>query len=343
MKRIVQFAIVTLVASALHAADIDVVRSQFLAYYSAGGADRTSPRMSEALAGLESAARDFSSPDKLRGDGSWVDIDYSEIPSGSWSPWDHTRRLIVMAKAYRTPGQSLYRDPFLRVAIEAALSYVPRYYGKTTLPLGNWWFWTIGVPIDLGPALVLMRGDISQSVYDDCVSTMAFHIGTSPTAKGLVGPVPTGENLVWSSFTHMTLALARDDVSMLAAVRNAMATVTVPSIAEGIKSDSSFHQHGAQLYTGGYGGSFANDVARYALITRNTEFALPPASLIAFADYVADGIAWSLYGNYFDVSVIGREVARVTTTGFNGIAALVQSARSRRRASSRSAARPRAC
>jgi len=39
---------------------------------------------------------------------------------------------------------------------------------------------------------------------------------------------------------------------------------------------------------------------------------------------VADGIAWSLYGNYFDVSVVGREVARVSTTGFNGIAALVQ-------------------
>ena len=325
MKRIVQFALVTLVASALHAADIDVVRSQFLAYYSAAGADRTAPRMTAALAGLESAARDYSSPDKLRGDGSWVDINYSEIPSGTWSPWDHTRRLIVMAKAYRTPGQSLYGDPFLRVAIEAALSYVPRYYGTTTLPLGNWWFWSLGVPLDLGPTLVLMRGDINQSVYDDCVRTLALHIGSSPTAKALVGPVPVGENLVWSCFTHMALALARDDATMLGAVRDAMATVTLPSFAEGIKSDSSFHQHGAQLYTGGYGGSFANDVARYALITRNTGFALPPASLNAFAAYVADGIAWSLYGNYFDVSAIGREVARVSTTGFNGIAALVQS------------------
>src|SRR5205814_10426322 len=93
---------------------------------------------------------------------------------------------------------------------------------------------------------------------------------------------------------------------------------------EGIKPDSSFHQHGAQLYTGGYGGSFANDVARYALITRDSPYALPAASLGAFADYMADGIAWSLYGNYFDVSVVGREVARVSTTGFNGIAALLQ-------------------
>ena len=35
-------------------------------------------------------------------------------------------------------------------------------------------------------------------------------------------------------------------------------------------------------------------------------------------------MAWSLYQNYFDVSVVGREVARSSTTGFNGIAALVQ-------------------
>src|SRR4051812_6408231 len=219
VKRIVQFAVIALVASAVRAADMDVVRSQYLAYYTAGGADRSSPRMIDALAGLEAQARDVSSPDKLRGDGSWVDIDYSEVPSGAWSPWDHTRRLIVMAKAYRTPGQALYNDPALRTAIEAALSYVPRYYGKTTLPLGNWWFWTLGVPLDLGPTLVLMRGDISATVYNDCVSTLAFHIGASPTAKGLVGPLPVGENLVWSAFTHMALALARDDVTMLAAVR----------------------------------------------------------------------------------------------------------------------------
>ncbi|HEX9162928.1 MAG TPA: polysaccharide lyase family 8 super-sandwich domain-containing protein, partial [Thermoanaerobaculia bacterium] len=37
-------------------------------------------------------------------------------------------------------------------------------------------------------------------------------------------------------------------------------------------------------------------------------------------------IAWSLYGNYFDVSVISREVANRSFSGFNGIAALVQSA-----------------
>lgn len=321
MKRIV--LIFLLFAAPLYAS-LDSVRQSFISYYSAAGANRDAGRMRDALAALETSARAYSAAGYLLSDGSWSDINYSDTPTGIWSPWDHVRRLTVMARAYHTPGQSQYGDPQLRASIESALSFVPRFYGSLTPPIGNWWFWTIGVPLDLGPTLVLMRGDIDQRVYDDCVRTLLVHIGSSPTARGLVGPVPVGENLVWSCYTHLCLALLLDDDAMMTQVRDAMASVCTTTAGDGIQTDRSFHQHGPQLYTGGYGGSFANDVARYALLTRGTEFALPPAVFSDFADYLADGISWSLYGNYFDVSVVGREVARVSTTGYNGVAALVQ-------------------
>ena len=316
--------VLSLVATAASAADIDVVRQNFVDYYTAGGADRTAPRMRDAIGGLESQARQVTAPGFLLSDGSWNDINYTERPDGGWSPWEHSRRLIIMAKAYRTPGQALHGNPMLRTQIESALGYTRNFYGATVLPLGNWWFWTIGIPLDLAPTLVLMRGDVDPKIYDDLVLALSTRIGSSPTGRGIVGPVPTGQNLVWSSYTHLCLALLKDDVARLALVRDAMAKATLPTTGEGIKSDASFHQHGAQLYTGGYGGSFANDVAKYALFTRGTQYGLPPVSLAAFSDYVADGVAWSLYGNYFDVSVISREVARESTTGYNGIAALLQ-------------------
>jgi hypothetical protein len=309
VKRPLVLVVALLVAPVLHAS-VATVRQNFIDYYAAAGADRTAPRMADALAGLEAQTRDITAPGFLLANGSWSDINYNEVPSGSWSPWDHFRRLTTMAKAYRTPGQTYYNDPRLRAQIESALSYVPSFYGVYTLPLGNWWFWTLGAPLDLGPTLVLMRGSVSPQVYDDCVHTLSVHIGSSPTAKGLVGPTPVGENLVWSCFTHLCLALARDDATMLAAVRDALGTACTPTVADGIQIDWSFHQHGPQLYTGGYGGSFAYDVSRLALILRNSEFALQPAALGSFANYLADGIAWSMYGSYFDVSVVGREVAR---------------------------------
>lgn len=306
------------------AADIDVVRSQFIGYYTSGGASRATGRMQEALGALESVTREVTAPGFLFADGSWSDIDYADTPDGEWSPWAHTQRLFVMAKAYRTPGQPYYNDARLRGQIDSALAYTRSFYGANEYPAGNWWFWTMGIPLDLGPTLVLMRGDVDPQVYSDLVVAIQLRIGNSPTAKGLVGPTPTGQNLVWSAYTHLCLALLKDDTTMLTAVANAMSSVARPTSGEGIKLDRSFHQHGAQLYTGGYGGSFASDVARYALLTRGTAYSLSPDALASFADYVADGIAWSLHGDYFDVSVISRDVARPTTTGYQGLSALLQ-------------------
>ena len=343
MKKIVLgiVLLVSLVASAgAAAADIDRVREQFLAYHTAAGADRTSTRMRDALADLEASARYVTAPGFLLSDGTWSDIDYADTAEGDWSPWAHTQRLIVMARAYQTPGQDFYKNRTLLGQIDAALAQTKRFYGVTVIPTGNWWFWTMGIPLDLGPTLVLMRGEVSQATYDDLVTAIHFRIGSSPAAKGLVGPTPTGQNLVWSCFTHLSLALLKDDAAMLAAVGTAMSSVTLPANGDGIKRDRSFHQHGPQLYTGGYGGAFANDVAKYALITRGTSIGLSNAALASFNDYVADGIAWSLHGDYFDVSVVGREVARPTTSGYNGLAALLQASEieSPRRTEIRSAA-----
>lgn len=326
MRKIVLPLVLFLLASTAGAADIDVVRRNFVEYYAATNADPAAPRMRSALGELEHATRNYTAPGYLLSDGSWSDIDYVTAPAGNWGPWDHSRRLIVLAKAYQTPGQAFYRDPQLLGQIDAALAYTKRFYGASIIPNGNWWFWTIGIPIDLGPTLVLMRGEINQQTYDDLVLAIHLRILNSPTARGLVGPTPTGQNLVWSAFTHLCLALLKDDPAMLSAVRDAMTIVAKPGIgtAEGVKPDSSFHQHGAQLYTGGYGGQFANDVARYALLARGTSYALPASSMVSFVNYLADGVAWSLYGNYFDVSVVGREVARSSTSGYNGLAALLQ-------------------
>src|SRR5436853_1950468 len=141
MKRLLALAFLALPFSAQ--ASVDTVRNNFIAYTTAAGAARTDARVADALAGLESSARAATAPGFLLADGSWSDIDYTETPSGSWSPWAHTQRLWTMARAYRTPGQALYNDPRLRAQIEAALSYVPQYYGKSRLPLGNWWFWSL--------------------------------------------------------------------------------------------------------------------------------------------------------------------------------------------------------
>lgn len=302
---------------------LDAVRGNLISFTIADSADRTSPRVRASLQAVESSARQATASGFFLTNGSWSDINYKEIPAGNWGPWEHVRRLTQMARAYRTPGQSLYRDPRLLADIESALRFVPTFYPASSERPGNWWFWVIGIPLDLGPTLVLMQDDISKAVLDACISSIQAHVGYAP---GLTPTYSTleGQNLVWSSFNHLHLALLTGNTSRMKQVRDSFARATVRTSRDGIQTDDSFQQHGPQLYTGGYGGAFANDVARYALLTNGTEYALPTANAQVFADYVANGVAWSLFHNYFDVSVVGREVARSSTSGYHGLASLLQ-------------------
>src|SRR5947199_10398890 len=94
-------ALLVLVATSASAADIDLVRQNYIGYYTGAGADVTAPRMKDALAALEAEARNDIRAGYLLQNGSCSDINYTETPSGTRSPWEHSTRLIVMATAYR--------------------------------------------------------------------------------------------------------------------------------------------------------------------------------------------------------------------------------------------------
>jgi chondroitin AC lyase len=314
-------------ASAVDAATFDLLEKQFVDYYTAAGVNRSAPRIIDSLSSLEHSAASATAAGFLLSDGSWADINYAEIPTGQWSPWEHFRRLIVMARAYKTPGQRFYRDPAMLRHIEAALGYLPVFYGTNAVTEGNWWFWVIGPALDLGPTLVLVGDDLRPELLEGSTRILAARIGSIP------GFTPTyslldGQNLVWSALNHYSLALLRRDGDRLGRVRDLISSMAVPqSGEEGLQRDASFQQHGPQLYTGGYGSSYGYEMSKYLLLTRGTSFTLnlsTPASTIHFGDFAVDGLAWSLFHNYFDVSVIGREVAKPWTNGYNGLATLLQ-------------------
>ncbi len=312
------------IAPSVAATDMELLRAQVVAYYTAEGADISAPLVVEALAALELRTEEVTAEGFLLGDGSWADIDYGEVPSGAWSPWEHFRRLTVMAKAYKTAGQRFHEDATLLAMIEESLTYLDTFYGPNEKTPGNWWFWSIGPSLDLGPTLVMVAADVRPSVRESATRVLEGRIGKRPGVTN-ESVTLTGQNRIWSSMNHMMLAILRDDTDRMSQVRNLLSLeiVPLPVGVDGLKSDYSFHQHGPQLYTGGYGGSFAYDVSRYLLFTRGTSWA--PSEIIDrhIFNFIADGIAWSLYQNYFDASVIGREVAYVTASGFNGIAALL--------------------
>jgi hypothetical protein len=141
-RSIILISIFFCASASLAQTSLDALGRRYSDFYTAADADRFDPALRASLDALESDARDVSRAGFLRSDGTWVDINYAEVPTGAWSPWEHFRRMTTMARAYSTPGQGLYRNGQLLVLLEAALNQLPSFYGTSSKnPPGNWWFW----------------------------------------------------------------------------------------------------------------------------------------------------------------------------------------------------------
>ena len=90
---------------------------------------------------------------------------------------------------------------------------------------------------------------------------------------------------------------------------------------EGVQVDFSFHQHGSQLYSGGYGLRFASYGTEFIHHARGTQFAAPDRVVDVMRGYVLDGQQWMMRELTFDYSAVGREITRPGKSGDSMLAA----------------------
>ena len=69
---------------------------------------------------------------------------------------------------------------------------------------------------------------------------------------------------------------------------------------EGIQRDFSFHQHGPQLYNGGYGLTLMVDMINYATLLRGTRYAFAHDKLMFLADHLLEGSGHMIRGKALD-------------------------------------------
>ena len=103
------------------------------------------------------------------------------------------------------------------------------------------------------------------------------------------------------------LTRSTDDV---AAASEAIQREIRITTAEGMQPDFSFHQHGPQLYNGGYGQRFVVDACRYATLLAGTRFAFARDKLSLLADYLLEGDRYMIRGKLLDYSANGRALTR---------------------------------
>jgi chondroitin AC lyase len=263
-------------------ADIAVIKSRLVAQY---------------LSGTFADARRFLA--SQGSDGSWNDINYADR-SLNWDPQKHLDRLKQMTIAYRSDKSPDHEGSKMREGITRGLAF----WYQTKPSAENWWSNEIGQQLALEPILILMDRELQSTL-------LQAGSGYLHDPVELASYKFTGQNLVWCAteqFVRGVLRGSADDIAT--AVRFMESVDTVTADAEGIQYDHSFHQHGPQLYVGGYGLNFLRDGTTNARLVARTRFAYATDKIDVLSDYLLDGARLLVRGKMLDIGAIGREISR---------------------------------
>ncbi|MBS1563732.1 MAG: alpha-galactosidase, partial [Bacteroidetes bacterium] len=235
-----------------------------------------------------------------RPDGSWQDIDYTDTVQASFRT--HAARMKNMALAYSDPANPLYHSGALSQQLQKAFEF---FYDKKW-KASNWWYIDIGVPDDYMVALLLMKQVFTRE-------QLLRYGGFLKDATG--NAAHKGMNRLWVSRITIYKGSIEDNYPLIErGFTSAASTLALaePQGNEGIKNDWSFHQHRAQLYSGGYGMAFANDMTELKWLSTGTSFArlFTKEQASIFSSLLLEGHLRLGFRDVVDFGTVGRSLSR---------------------------------
>ncbi len=252
----------------------------------------TDPKSAEAEALLK-RVRAWAAA--LRPDGTWPDIDYGNNQAAAWPVPGHLARLGQMAAAFRMPGQLLFESKDLKDKILKGLDHwLAKDYRNA-----NWYPNEITVPRHIGELCLLMQQDLASA---------QLAAGLKIVRRS--GLRMTGANMVELARNVILRGCIEDSLELVSAAFARVAQEIRVGSDEGIQPDWSFHQHGACLYSGGYGAVYAENCARLAYLAHGTRFAFPEDRMRILSQFILDGQQWMIYRGAFDFGAFGRSISR---------------------------------
>lgn len=237
-------------------------------------------------------------------DGCWADVEYSDQHVSQWRASVHLERLNLLASA----SYEARHNGSPNAALDAAAVHALRCWLGKDLHNPNWWWNEIGAPKAIGRAAVLL----SPGLTADDIERVTKVLLRANWSRW------TGQNLVWGADIELMRGLLQNDPALVREAFDRMyQEIRIVPLwkadgkpGEGIEADGSFHQHGAQLYSGGYGLSFAHDVGRELVLSWGTAFQAPPATVEVFSHFLLDGEQWMMRRGVMDYVTRGREITR---------------------------------
>lgn len=241
--------------------------------------------------------------DEMLPDGSFANVNYEQVKEMANFPViTHLENLKLMSIAYHTQKSKFFHSKVLLKQIVFGIEYWYKKQPKSP----NWWYNDIGTPRVYMVVLILLKGEIDN----DLLYRYSSYLRDLTSNKA-----HRGKNRNWVSDVTIHKGCIEDNIDLLKiGFKSIASTITVVSKQgeEGIKIDGSFHQHRPQLYSGGYGLSYAEDIAYYLNLASGTsfEYYFSGNKLKIYSNLLLNGHRWLGYRNTFDFGAVGRNISR---------------------------------
>lgn len=279
--------------------------------------------------------------------GSFKSVRYDDITFGNWAGMKHWLNLHTLTGAWHATGEEKYCSAIIAglefwadelpenrnwwwqfVGVpQNAIRVMNNMYGK--IPQKTWEkMRNIFDRSDIISVRNLIGYDrIDENFYPDRIALIELTKNKHEKIYNCPKVKFTGQNLVSTGTVRMWKGIFFNDMELL---RSGMEEVfseaimvgvhqreicEVPEVDrfwmnpgfEGIQTDYSYHQHGAQLQFGSYGSHFLIDMLRTVKIFSQEEFAPPAEKVELLRNYFTEGLRWTLYKKQLDILACGRQ------------------------------------
>ena len=240
-----------------------------------------------------------------QGDGSWSDIDYGDTSQTSWKPGKHLSRLTYLSAAYAHPDSSYTNSAAVKDAVSKGLDY---WFSRNPRS-NNWWYNEISGPGKMAKVLIIMEPNLTPTQIQKGIDYSDEGIDKDYTGPKLISLKSIKVPLMALDATH--------NLTELNEAFSTMGSIIAVVDEEGIRQDDAFHTHGRQLYNGGYGEVFLEDMSSWISLSRGLSFAFSQEKIDLFSSLILDGSQWMIRRAYWDHAAQGREISRPGGVGIS--------------------------
>ena len=243
------------------------------------------------------------------------------------------RRVRDMARAYATPGGSLYMNPALHDDLLGSLEWLFQNWYNTSIskkgpqsPENNWFEWELGVPLALGDILLYLYDELTPEQikgYTDVVRYFNPKIkDTGHSVGGSWGN--SGANLAWKSAAMLKVGILTKDGELLGQVRDALSPLFEYSVSgDGFYQDGSFIQHTNHPYTIGYGFGHLGSTVENVYALAGSPWEVTDPNLENIHRWIWDSFEPLIFNCRMPDNLVGRTLSRIQ--GLDHVGAVVNS------------------